>query len=507
MMDRELMSKQIQASYEKCDIDFARSVGRCWQLFVALLVIFLTTSCSIVKVPSTPEQPVEPPEAFSQEGEAPIRERWWESLGDPELNDLVEKALAGNFDLQIAWDRLDQAAALARKAGAALWPSLDLQPSGSRTYSKGTTRSSFQLGGFDLESLAGTDDSGGTTTRDRFSLALPASYEVDLWGRVRSTRRAAQLDLLASREDLSAAAMTLSAEVATTWYRFVQQRAILKILAEQTRTNEQFLQLVEFRFGHNRASAVDVFQQRRQLESTKGEIPVATMQMRTLEHQLAILLGRVPQEKVSGQSDTLPEELPSLPRTGLPASLVRRRPDLLAAHARLASANQRVAAAVADRFPAVRLSGRAETDAEKVSDLFDDWLASLAANLIGPILDGGSRSAETARTRALASERLHEYGRLVLRAFREVEDALVREQRQREYLESLEKQIELSRRVVNESRIRYVNGDTDYLPVLEAVGTLQRLERLRLEASRALIEYRIALYRSLGGGWEMKRVR
>jgi NodT family efflux transporter outer membrane factor (OMF) lipoprotein len=497
--------KQVSCQESRSERQFR--VRICSSLAAVLWIAVFATSCSVIRVPSTPEQPVEVPGAFSQHGEVALEERWWESLGDRELDSLIERALGDNFDLQIAWDRLDHAAALARKAGAALWPTLDVEASGSRTYSKGTTISSFRLGSFDLGSLAGADGGGETTTRDRFLLALPAAYEVDLWGRVRRTRRAAKLDVLASSADLSAAAMTLSAEVATTWYGLVEQRAILKILKEQILTNEKFLELVEFRYGHSQTSAVDVYQQRRQLETTRGEVPIATSRMHVLEHQLAVLLGSVPRQKAARESDTLPQELPPLPQTGLPAELVRRRPDLLSAHARLASANQRVAASIAERFPALRLTGRAETDAEKVGDLFDDWLASLAGNLIGPILDGGSRAAEVARSRAIAAEQLHQYANLVLRALQEVEDALIREQRQREYLVSLDKQIELSRQLVNESRLRYVNGDTDYLPVLEAIATLQRLERSRIEASRALIEYRVALYRSLAGGWEMRRAQ
>jgi len=452
-------------------------------------------SCAIFRAPSTPEQPVEAPARVSQDGEAALAQRWWESLDDPELNRLIEQALSGNFDLQTAWDRLDQSAALARKAGAALRPQLNGEVAVSRTRSERDASSG---------TAATTGEASTATTTDSISLALSASYEVDLWGRVRSVRRAAELNLLASGENLSAAAITVSAEVANKWYGIVQQRAVLKLLAEQVKTNSEFLELVELRFKHGKASAVDVLQQRRQLESTKGQMPIARMQLALFEHQLAVLLGKGPQYKTAGALDALPG-LPPLPRTGLPAELVRRRPDLRAAHARLAGANENIAAAAADRFPALRLTARGQTDADDLGGLFDNWLTNLAANLAGPILDGGSRSAEVARTRAVASERLHEYAGLILNALKEVEDALVREQQQRDYLVSLDTQLELARQVVAESRLRYVNGATDYLPVLESLSTLQQLERSGYEARRLLIEYRIGLYRALGGGWDMQR--
>ena len=483
------------------------SAAKTWTLLLpAILVIVGTTSCSLIKVRRTTEMPVELPENFSQAGEAAMMPRWWESLDDPELNGLIEKALSGNFDLQAAWDRLEQSAALARKAGSAIRPSLNAEASASRTRSDRETLLG-RGGSSDIGAISSDlADGSGTTISNWFSLGLSASYEVDLWGKVRSATRAAEFNLLASREDLSAAAITLSAEVANTWYGVVQQRAVIKILAEQVKTNGEFLELVELRFKNGRASAVDVLQQRRHLERTKGEVPIARMQLEVLAHQLAVLLGKAPLKKVSGTLDVLPK-LPPPPATGLPAEVLRRRPDLRAAHARLASADQSVASAIADRFPALRITGRVQTDAEEIEDVFDDWLANLAGSLIGPVIDGGRRAAEVERARAVASERLNDYGRLVLNAFREVEDALVRERRQREYLSSLEKQIDLSRQVVKQSRLRYMQGASDYLPVLEALNTLHPIERSGFEARRLLIEYRISLYRALGGGWEMKRTR
>jgi outer membrane protein TolC len=194
-----------------------------------------------------------------------------------------------------------------------------------------------------------------------------------------------------------------------------------------------------------------------------------------------------------------------MPATGVPAELVTRRPDLRAAYARLAAADEGVAAAIADRFPSIGLSARVEGNAEEVGDVFDNWLASVAGNLVGPILDGGRRAAEVERVRAVSSERFHGYGAAVLGALGEVEDALVREEMQREYEDSLGKQIELSRKVVEQSRLRYLQGATDYLPVLESLATLQRLERTGIEARGTLVEYRIGLYRALGGGWALER--
>jgi outer membrane protein TolC len=163
-----------------------------------------------------------------------------------------------------------------------------------------------------------------------------------------------------------------------------------------------------------------------------------------------------------------------------------------------------VAAAVADQFPRISLSARVEASAAETKDLFDNWLASLGANLTAPLLDGGLRAAEVDRTRARAEEQLHAYGQSILDALREVEDALVEERQQERYLASLGRQVELSRQASDQTRDRYAKGAEDFLRVLTALQSYQSLQRRELQARRELIEFRIGLYRALGGGWDME---
>ena len=196
------------------------------------------------------------------------------------------------------------------------------------------------------------------------------------------------------------------------------------------------------------------------------------------------------------------DALPDLPRTGLPADLIRRRPDIRRAYYRILAADRRVAAAVADRFPRLSLSAQVTTSGERTRDLFDNWVSSLAANLLGPIIDGGTLAAEVDRTRAVASEKLHDYGQAVVEALGEVEDSLVREKRQLTYMDSLDVQLKLSGRAMERVRERYTKGAEDYLRVLDALLTHQKLQRTRLTASRDLVQYRIDLCRALGGGWD-----
>jgi NodT family efflux transporter outer membrane factor (OMF) lipoprotein len=454
-------------------------------LKVALLVVLAGLAASCTLQPASAPVPVQVPEKFSTSGEAPLPARWWRGFDDPVLDNLVDRALADNFSLKTAWDRLAQAEALARQTGAGLFPSLEAGADVSRTRSR---------------------QNGTSATNDSFSLDVQLSYELDLWGRIRSTRDAARLDARASAMDLRTAALTLSAEVADTWYQLVEQYGQLDLLAAQRQANEQVLELVTLQFRTGQVGAEDVLQQRQLLESLRGEQAQAAAEARVLEHQLSVLLGLAPGTFKPERINLLPS-LPPLPATGLPADLVTRRPDVHRARFAALAADRRLTAAVADRLPQLSLAARAATSGSSASDLFHNWLTSLAANLTAPLLDGGRRRAEVDRTRAVRSERVHDYGQAILTALQEVEDALVREQRQAEVIASLDRQLQLAGQVIERVRDRYTQGGESYQRVLGALLSRQALQRKRLTAARNRIGYRIALCRALAGGWEMEAAR
>ena len=428
------------------------------------------------------------PKTFSLSGEGKVPDKWWTVFGDAELDKLIEAALKNNLDLIATWDRLAEARAAARRSDAALYPTLTGDGGASRTRSETHKGLASPLAPF------------GRMYTSSFSLGLMAGYEVDLWGRVRSTSDAAAMDVLVSMEDLDAAAITLTAEVAQTWYRLVESRLQLKLLDSQIETSRQVLEVVEARRRQASAMAIDSSQQKQQLESKQAEKARAHSTRMILEHQLALLLGKAP-GTFTAAGGALPAKLPELPATGLSADLIRRRPDVRSAQFRVAAANKRVAAAIADRFPRVSLSLQAGSSTSKVHDLFDNWFATLAANLTAPILDGDLRAAEVSRTRAVASRQLHTYAQKILTAIKEVEDALARESRQRQYIDSLAKQLKFSKEVVIDIQQRYRKADkkVDYLRTLDALQSHQRLQRTSLLARRELIDFRIGLYRALAG--------
>jgi len=407
--------------------------------------------------------------------------RWWESFQSPELDALVQEALTNSPSIRQAWARLAQAEAIAAKAGAARVPSVGYD------------------GGASTTKMSATD-----TTAENYSLGVTASYEVDLWGRVKSQTEAAALDREASREQLNTAMITLASQVALRWSAILAQRLQLEVIHDQLKANENSQELIELRFRKSLASALDVYQQRQTVAGTASAIPLAQLREELLNNELAALLGRSDLHSLAITSGALPS-VEALPAIGIPADVLANRPDVRQAGLLLKSADWSVSAARADRLPAIRLSASAAYSSGDASNLFDDWIANLAGSLTGPIFEGGRRQAEVERTRAVVDERLAAYRAVVINAIKEVEDALVSEQKQRDYLGALDQRLEAARRSYEESINRYRNGLIEYTTVLIQLNTLQALERERVGAQYDLLQYRINLYRALGGNWPGER--
>lgn len=403
--------------------------------------------------------------------------RWWETFQSAELNGFIDESLTNSPTIQQAWARLAQAEAIAVKAGAARYPTL----------------------GYDAGASARKDSINYDTTKN-YSLGLNASYEVDLWGRVKSVTEAAALDRDASREQLNTVAITLSSRVALNWTGIVAQRLQTAVIRKQLEANKTALELIELRFRKAQSNALDVYQQRQVVAGTEGRIPLAELREELIFNELAVLLGRDNFKTLNITDQQLPLIGP-LPAIGIPAAILANRPDVRRAGLRLTSADWTVSAARAERLPTIRLTASGEYANSSASDVFDDWFGNLAASLTGPIFEGGRRKAEVERTRAVADERLADYRETVLNAIKEVEDALVSEQKQSDYITALEKRNDSAQRSYDEAVNRYRNGLIEYTTVLIQLETLQSIERDRIEAQYNLLQYRINLYRALGGSW------
>jgi len=451
----------------------------------ALIAICLLGGCTLHEV-SQQVSPVRPGlKAFtiSPDGVAP-QNRWWESLGDAKLNSLVRKALSNNLDLRQARLRIEQADSLHRQAASELFPSLDAGGDARRRWTDVGTHS------------------------DRLAGNLTLSWEADLWRRLTSIRQAAEYDSAAAREDLQSAALLLTAEVAETYMGLVEQKMQMALVSRQVEVGKTLLDLIELRFSVGESDIVDVYQQRQQLASTKAQIPLIGARSRVLANRLKILVARSPSGIAESTAEILPA-LPAAPEVGVPSTLLTNRPDLRRLRCRVIAADHQVGQAIADRLPRLTLGLDRGYDGTSFRRLTADGLfTSLMGDLAGPVVDFGRRRAEVDRRRSIVSERLLEYSQAYLTAIGEVEDALWRERRQQELIKALNVELEIAKRNLKETRIRFSRAAlTDYLPVLAAVQSLQALERNLLTRRRELVSIRILLYRALGGARPWTYVR
>jgi len=409
--------------------------------------------------------------------------QWWQSLHDTQLDNLIEEALGNNFTIRSAWDRLAQTEQIAVKTGADLLPQIDY---------KGTAERKRQ------------ETAGIKTYSSNYTTSLVLSYEIDLWGKIRSSQQAAIMDAEAAKQDIATAEITLTSNIAKTWYQLAELKEKDAVLNRQINTNRKVLDIITTRFRQGLTGASDVYRQKQLVEATQGKIIQNHENIVLLQHKLSVLLGRPPSIYWLDDSITL-IDLPPFPQTGIPSSVIQRRPDVISEYKTIQAADMRVAAAIADQYPTISISSTAETSADRVSDLFDDWLANLAGNAIGPLFDADLRKAELKRTQAVLSQAINDYAQAILEAIKETENAVNQEKYQLKYLNNLRTQLVLSRQVYKRTKQSYIKGQLDYLRVLDALSSQQNLEINVLNARRFLIERRIDLYKAIAGSWDMKR--
>ena len=414
----------------------------------------------------------------SSAAEVDLPDKWWQSFNSEELNSLVERALAGNLTIEQAWARLQQAKAVEKQVGAAddMKVNLTAGASTSRIHNNSTYSS------------------------DSYGIGLAASYEVDLWGKIDSQKKAASLSVKASKESVNSAATTVVGEIVETWLNIIAQRQMIDILNQQLKVNSDSLELIELRYNMSMVDATDVLRQRQTVKKVEASLLLAESAEKVLLNKLAVLLGEMPGTEFQISDKKLPE-IVSVPETGIPSQLLERRPDIRAAMLNVQISNYNLAEAKADKLPAFSLTASYQYDSDRVSSLFDNWIANLAANLTMPLLDGKRLDAEIERNKAVIQENTAAYRQAVIAAVNEVDNALLQEQSLRQSVGKSEEQLEYARQALAQVEDQYRNGVDNYLSVLTELLTVQSLELDLLSSRQNVLLYRVALYRSLGGSW------
>lgn len=450
---------------------------------IAMALTLCLTGCAIMSPRLKPAVPIAGTwNEAAPANAAAVSATWWESFESAELQSLIAEALAGSPDLAIATERVRQAEAQVRVAGASLFPVL----------SAGGDTSSRRTGG-----------AQGAATSSATGLTLTASYELDLWGRNRAGVRSAESSLAATQFDRDTARLTLVSGVATSYFDVLALRTRLAIARENLAIAERVLELVRARARNGVASALDVSRQEATVLSQRAALlPVELLERQTLA-ALAILLGRPPEgfdvEETRIADLAVPEIDP-----GLPAELLVRRPDLASSEALLAASNADVAAARAALLPSIKLTGAAGLASGALLSLVSGGTTSaigIAASILQPIFDGGRLRGQKAIAESRERELVETYRKAILSALVDVEQALAGTSRLGQQEQLQESVRERARESLRLAEVRYRAGADDLLTVLDAQRTLFSAQDQLAQVRQSRLQAAVNLYKALGGGW------
>jgi NodT family efflux transporter outer membrane factor (OMF) lipoprotein len=448
--------------------------------FILVLAV-MVAGCTVGPDYQTPSLPV-PPEwsgvPLDAQGDADAElAAWWERFGDPQLTELVDRAVRGNLDLRIAEARVREARALRGVTSARLWPALD--------------------------ALAVANPAAGAEP-GLFLAALDALWEIDVFGGVRRSVEAADADWEASIEARRAIILDLTGAVAATYIeiRGLQGRiaAVRGNLAAQRETRG----LTEAQRNVGLASDLDVERARALVAATAAELPPLETALSANRYRLAVLLGEQP-AALDAELGEL-GEIPSAPAevmAGVPADLLRRRPDLGRAERELAAATARIGEATADLYPRFTLTGSVGLRSEDVKDLLQGRynFAAIGPNVIWPIFAGGRIVYNIEAQNAREQQAFARYQQTLLRALEEVQTALVRYAREQVRRAELREAVDANREAAVLARRLHANGLIEFLDVLVAERSLLESEDRLVASETAVSTSLVALYVSLGGGW------
>lgn len=460
-------------------------------LLLGTLFLGMFAGCAVGPRYKTPDMKL--PDAWQQkmtEGileEEPYIQTWWTTLQDPTLNSLVERAAAGNLSLQEAFARINEAHANLGIARSDRFPTLD----GTGYFER--SRNSEDIG---------PGNADGKFTDNYYGTALDATWEVDLWGRITRSIQSADASLQAMVDNYRDVLVVLYAEIA---YNYVDVRTLqerIKYAEGNTGTQSKTLQLTRDRFKAEITGELDVRQAELNLARTESAIPTLKTDLTQAINQLGVLLGEYPEalHKELAQAKPMPRVHEKI-SVGLPAELLRQRPDIRRAERQLAAQTARIGVATADLLPQFMLDGTIGFEGTK--DFIDHsrmtW--ALKPNFRWKLFEGGAVSGQIKVEQARTEEALANYTRTVLAGLEDVEDSMVAYIQERERRDILARSVVAARRSVQLVDTLYKTGLTDFQNVQDMQRTLFLQQDDYAKSQGQVTKNLIRIYKALGGGW------
>jgi multidrug efflux system outer membrane protein len=466
-------------------------LSRRYPLLAAALAIAFVSGCAVGPAYHRPQMPTPPSHRFF-EGEAQAQSiadiPWWEVIKDPVLQKLVREAIANNLDLRTATARVVEARAQYGIARSFLFPQVNA------------------AAGYDAQQVSRLSEppqgTAAKKTYQNWNAGFALSWEIDLFGRIRREKEAAFAAYLATEEGRRAAVITLVADVAST-YLFLRELDLeLEVARRTVQTNDETVQFYDKRLKGGVSNRLELDTATANRARTATVVPQLELQIAVAENALCVLLGRPPGPIERGEALTEKSVPPEVP-VGLPASLLERRPDVLAAEELLVAANANVGAAKALFFPTISLTGLLGTVSGDFSNLLkaDSNIWQVSPSLLAPIFQGGRIRRNYEAAKARYDQAVAQYQQAALNSYREVANALITVKKLGEARLELEDAVDALRDAAGLARSRYDTGLATYLEILNADQQLFdqeiQLAQTRGEEVRAFVE----LYRALGGGW------
>lgn len=417
--------------------------------------------------------------------------RWWRIYQDSDLEKVIDEALMGNADLTVAVARVDEARGLLGEANSFLYPQVDAQAGVSRQQISTRTATSFP---------------GVPREYTNHRATLNVSYELDLFGRVRAGKAAAQADLQATEAARDAVKLAVAAQVAKSYFALRSLDEQVELTRRTVRLRDEALALQRRRYSAGVISEFDLRQLEAETAAVRAQLPPLERDREREEAALSVLLGRSPKEVFGGSVrvrqtfDDVPEA-PAVP-SGLPSELLLRRPDLVQAEAQLAGANARVAVARSEMFPSISLTAFLGSESQALSNLFSGGAPAtwqLAAGIVQPIFAGGRLAARNDAAKARERQALAQYQQAIRAAFGDIRSALVAQARARESYDAESVRAAALTETLRLAQLRYQNGIASQLDVLDAERGLLAARSARIEALRAHRAAVADLFRALGG--------
>jgi multidrug efflux system outer membrane protein len=458
------------------------------RLITFTMTLLLLAGCAIGPDYRRPEIP--PPPAWMvdmQQAQDTANTTWWKQFDDPVLTDLIETSLRENYDLRVATARVEEFYGRYGATRADLFPQIGYDGSAGRV--QATTKGPIPI------------TSGISSQYNTYQAEFNASWEIDLWGKIRRATEAARADLLAAEDFRSGVILSLVTSMATAYIDLRSLDQQLDIARQTAVSRAESVRLFELRFKGGTISEMELSQVRSEYYVALAAIPDLEKRIRQQENFICILLGRNPGPIARGKAVDM-VSLPSVP-AGLPSELLVRRPDIRQAEQALIAANARIGVAKAQYFPSISLTGFFGSASTELSDLFTGpaktW--SYAGSLAGPIFTAGKIKGSVKAAQAAQLQALFGYEQSIKNGFREFEDALIDQDRTRVQLDAQAKQVEALATYARMARLRYDEGYTSYIEVLDAERSLFSGQLSYVQTQDTLLRAIVSLYKAMGGGW------